>query len=96
MEAKTITIKPFGKRTDSSGWHMGVLKAFDSETDLKNDNPKYEMRIDKFDTHGDLKIDFEPNGKEIRICASSVRHNALYFDEYVYGPTIKPIYSDSY
>ena len=55
MEAKTITIKPFGKRTDSSGWHMGVLKAFDSESDMMDDKPKYESRIDMFDTHGDLK-----------------------------------------
>lgn len=90
MEAKYITITPCGKGgKDKSGWHTATLKAFD-----KNSVLMHEAKIDSFDTDGRLKIDFEPNGKGIRIIPYSIKHNALSFDEYVYGPTIRAVHID--
>lgn len=93
MEAKIITITPLGKRKiDSCGWHTASLKAFDTYDDAENDNPKYERTIDSFNTI-DVKFDFEPNGKCIRLFPYSLHHNMLEFDE-TYGPTIKGVYVD--
>lgn len=96
MIAKVITIKPAGSKTDSDGWHRGLLKAFDSQEDMLNDKPKWERHIDSFDTDGRLKVDFEPNGKVIRIFPYGVDVNALEFDEYVYGPTIRSTFSEAF
>ena len=96
MDTKIVTITPSGKKTDASGWHTALLKAFDSHEDMMNDNPKWERLIDSFDTDGRLKVDFEPNGKCIRIFPNGVDCNALTFDEYVYGPTIRSTFSDAF
>ena len=93
MEAKYITITPCGKGgKDKSGWHTGVLKAFDSLDDLLNDKPKYSEKIDSFDTDERIKVDFEPNGKGFRIFPYSEKHDTLMFDEHTYGPTIRCVF----
>ena len=50
MDTKIVTITPSGKKTDASGWHTALLKAFDSQEDMMNDNPKWERLIDSFDS----------------------------------------------
>lgn len=95
MEAKIITITPSWKKTDSNGWHTATLRAFDSYDDYENNKPKYERKIDSFDTRDMLKFDFEPNGKCIHIFPCRSKHNMLTFDE-SYGPTIEPTYKERY